>query len=165
MLCFFIDNCVWGILIYLFIYFLPWPSYHSFWLISPCHITMIGKWSCSFFSGLISWQWGVGWRCILANVSKYTKGAIFLLAFDLFFSWSAIYWAVRKLLISLAMISSKQANIEDQKHLFLMTTLRQHCLFIFDLRRSVWEDAVSTMSRVWVVVHNGNCDVAGTDVG
>ena len=39
--------------------------------------------TCSFFPGLILWRWGIGWKCILANLSKYRKGANFF--FILFF--------------------------------------------------------------------------------
>lgn len=58
------------------------------WSAFISHIIMIDKWSLvAFFWGLILWQWVIGWRGVLANLSKYTKGANFI------FLWSAIFRA------------------------------------------------------------------------
>lgn len=59
------------------------------------------------------------------------------------------------MLFSLATLSSKQADMQDHKHLFLMTTL---CLLLYvtsDFLRYVSEDTVDTTSHEL----NGNCKV------
>lgn len=131
---------------------LPWASYLSFWLSSPYHNTMIRNWSLVAFSGLILWQWGVGCRCILGNLSKYTKGAYIFL---LFFLWSAIYWAgVDAVFPLLHFHQNKHARskvlVFDDDVLiivchfwFIMVCFRGHCQH----------------NKRWVEWQNGNCKV------
>lgn len=107
-------------------------------------ITLIDIWSpVAYFSGLILWLWVIGWRGILAHLSKY-----FLKMVQISFFFMECNWQSRGrcfFFFFLAMLSSNQADTHRQSYF---------CTHVFD------DDVVLiTVCHFWflLVCFRGHC--------